>query len=207
MGGLPRQGRKIVLMVLAEKLQSYKTLYKMDKFINEFKQVTKSFLSAGALKVIDLLQTHSVKFKGVSFMKYSYMSEKTGLSIRHLKRIVKTLVELQFIEVWHQWYGNKQIGNIIVIRSDVSIKKIKRMILGRMTTNMSATTKDTRFDMGADTPDVTPTYENEAQEWLNDADFWAALDSETNTSPSNFKNKDIYSPSKRFPLYDWLNER
>lgn len=117
------------MLTLARKFTSFQTLDSMNLTVNKFKTLIKGLVPKSIYTVIDYLSTHSVKLKGVSFGSYEYIKQQTGLSIPTLKRAIKRLKELGFIEVIHTFINGRQRANIIRIKNKINWKHVRDTLM------------------------------------------------------------------------------
>lgn len=225
------------MLILAKKFEvkAFENIEAMNIIVDAFKQRIRGILPSSVLKVVDFISSHSCKVRGVSWATYDYIKDKTGLSLSTLKRAVKLLSKLGFIQVIRTWVGGRQSANIIQIQHNIDWSAVEAELMGRFRVEYADTKQtetevvpeqsgstfslsdDTVNDTDEDRPTDTLSAKAEeaamAEKPCDDADLWNAPDyiSEGEAFPclsnSFIKNIDNIDRKRGFAsFFDWLEE-
>lgn len=86
---------------LARKHRQFEAVEDMNEAVRQHIYNNKSELTKSAISVLNLLAKYAVKFKGVAFLKFATIMEKTELSRSTVIRAVKLSVDLGIIGKQH----------------------------------------------------------------------------------------------------------
>jgi hypothetical protein len=205
------------MQVVARKFTSFSDLESLNVMVRQFKEIVKGLVPKSLITVVDFLSTHSAKVKGVSWASYDYMKDITGLSVPTLKRAIKRLQQLGFIQVFKTWSSEGQLPNIVQIQSNIDWKSVVDQLMKSVRIEFPApqemhqTEVEATSDMIVDTVDDTQddtlsTPANALKHMERRSIFsWGNSLSFIQTKIRN-EYKEEYS-FQNFPFYNWLEKR
>ncbi|BAU28114.1 helix-turn-helix protein [Aneurinibacillus soli] len=219
------------MFILAKKFEVkvFGNIEVMNTIVDAFKKRIRGMLPASVMKVVDFLASHSCKVRGVSWATYEYMNDITGLSISTLKRAVKMLAKLGFIQVIRTWVGGCQSANIIQIQPRMDWKAIETELMRRVRFEYADekqseiekeseeigenflqpndTQSETKEDMQSDTLYKQKKEGVKAAEPIDEADFWGVPDYIPTTDINKNNSNLVYHKIKGFhPSFNWLDQ-
>lgn len=143
------------MLVLARKFSLFSDIHALNSVVNRFKETVRGFVPKSVNTVIDFLATHSAKVKGVSFATYDYMADKTGLSPSTLKRAIKRLKDLGFIQVVNVWVDGRQRANIYQIQANIDFDELAKRLMAKVRFEFFDAGDDTQEEPQEDTQNDT----------------------------------------------------
>ncbi len=143
------------MLSFARKFSLFSDIQSLNYVVNSFKETIRGFVPKSIVKVVDFLPTHSAKIKGVSFATYDYMADITGLSASTLKRAIKRLIDLGFIQVVNVWIDGRQRANIYQIQANINLEELAERLMSKVSFEFFEPSNDTQNDTEIETQNDT----------------------------------------------------